>query len=253
MERSLISVFIKAGVATALSIVASLAVVAGMGVEISGASLWLSILCPLLIAFPASSFTYWQKHRLRLLNEELRATHVALEEAHVRLAEKARRDVMTGFLNREAFFSALDATRRKPNRGALLLVDADHFKRINDNFGHLVGDDALLDMAAAIGRATGAADIVGRIGGEEFAVFLVGANSDKAEKAAERIRAEVEAIGFMPAQGTTLKLTISVGGTVCWSDAKISELMRQADRQLYRAKNAGRNRVMFESQQRLAA
>ena len=57
----------------------------------------------------------------------------------------------------------------------------------------------------------------------------------------------------MPAQGTTLKLTISVGGTVCWSDAKISELMRQADRQLYRAKNAGRNRVMFESQQRLAA
>jgi len=253
MERSMVSIFVKAGLATALSIIASLAVVAGMGIGISGASLWLPILCPLVIAFPASAFTYWQQQRLQVLNDQLRAAHAALEQANARLAEKARRDAMTGFLNREAFFATVEATRRRANRGALLLVDADHFKRINDNYGHLVGDDALIEIAAAISRATGETSIVGRIGGEEFAVFLSGADLGEAERAAERIRAEVEAIGFMPSQGRTLRLTVSIGGTMCWPDARISELMRQADRQLYRAKNAGRNRVMFETERRLAA
>jgi diguanylate cyclase (GGDEF)-like protein len=253
MQNGPISILIRAGLATIISMIGSLAVVAVMGFEISGAALWLPILCPLFVAFPVSSFTYWQQERLRLMNEKLRVAQIELEQAHAELADKARRDVMTGFLNREAFFSELDATRRKPNRGALLLVDADHFKRINDSFGHLVGDDALLEIAAAIGRATSAGDLIGRIGGEEFAVFLAGANGEEGERVAERIRAEVEAVGFMPAHGEPLTLTISVGGTVCWTGATISELMRQADRQLYRAKNAGRNRVMFESPRRLAA
>lgn len=253
MRPNAIPIVIKGVLATLVSIIGSFAVVAIMGIEISGAALWLPILCPLFIAFPASLFTYWQQERLRLLNEQLRAAHAALEQGNARLVEKTRRDAMTGFLNREAFFAALEATRRRQNRGCLLLVDADHFKRINDGFGHLVGDDALLEIAAAIRRATSATDIVGRIGGEEFAVFLIGANREEGESAAERIRAEVEAISFMPAQGTTFKLTISVGGTVCWSDAKTSELMRQADRQLYRAKNAGRNRVVFETEKQLAA
>lgn len=253
MRPNVVSIFVKAGLATVLSIIASLAVVGAMGVEISGAALWVPILCPLVVAFPASTFTYWQQERLRALNEGLRTAHLELKDAHAKLAEKARRDAMTGFLNREAFFSALDATRRKPNRGSLLLVDADHFKRINDKFGHLVGDDALVGIAAAINRVATSRDLVARIGGEEFAVFLVGATSNEAEQVAERIRAEVEAIGFMPEEGETVALTVSVGGTLCRADATISELMRQADRQLYRAKNAGRNRVVFEAQQRLAA
>jgi diguanylate cyclase (GGDEF)-like protein len=247
------SILMKAGGATALSIVASLAIVAGMGEQLSGNALWLPILCPVLIAFPASAFTYWQKERLHRLNEDLRVAHLALEEAHAKLAEKARRDVMTGFLNRESFFSALDGTRRKADRGALLLVDADHFKRINDSFGHPVGDDALVEISAAISRAVRAQDFVGRIGGEEFGVLLSGASLDEATGVAERIRQEVEAIGFMPAQGRTMTLTVSVGGTICHSDASISDVMRDADRQLYAAKNAGRNRVMFASEHRLAA
>jgi diguanylate cyclase (GGDEF)-like protein len=247
------SILIKAGIMTVLSIAASLAVVAGTGGTLSGDALWLSILCPLLIAFPASAFTYWQKDRLRRLNEDLRICHLALEEAHAKLAEKARRDMMTGFLNRESFFSTLDATRRKPDRGALLLVDADHFKRINDSFGHLVGDDALQEISAAIGRAIRTQDFAGRIGGEEFGIFLAGASFDEAAKVAERIRREVEAVGFMPAQGKVMTLTVSVGGTICRSDASIAELMRDADRQLYAAKNAGRNRVMFTGNRQLAA
>lgn len=247
------AIFIKAGIATALSIVASLAVVAGMGEQLSGNALWLPILCPVLIAFPASAFTYWQKDRLYRLNEDLRIAHQALEAAHAKLAEKARRDEMTGFLNRESFFSALDGTRRKADRGALLLIDADNFKRINDSFGHPVGDDALMEISAAIGRASRMHDFVGRIGGEEFGVFLSGASQSEAARVAERIREEVEAIGFMPAQGRTMTLTVSVGGTICRSDASISDVMRDADRQLYAAKNAGRNRVMFDVNRRMAA
>ncbi len=98
-----------------------------------------------------------------------------------RLAEKASRDHMTGMLNRESFFAALDGSRRKTDRGVLLIIDADHFKKINDTFGHLAGDDALLDIAAAIGRAVRTSDIVGRIGGEEFGVLLVGASEAEAE------------------------------------------------------------------------
>lgn len=245
--------FLKAGIVTALSIVASLAVVAGLGVGMTGYALWLPILCPLLIAFPASSFTYWQKQRLHLVIDELRVAQAALEEANAKLAEKVRRDDMTGFLNREAFFATLEGTRRHSDRGALLLVDADHFKRINDTYGHLVGDDALIEISGAISRAVRSGDVVGRVGGEEFGVLLPGARIGEAEAVAERIRAEVEAAGFMPAQGRVLTLTVSVGGTVCWSDASIPELMRCADRQLQMAKSDGRNRVRLETQRRLAA
>jgi diguanylate cyclase (GGDEF)-like protein len=253
MDLALIRLLVKSAAVTALSVVASLTVVAGIGVEIAGYSLWLPILCPLVIAFPASAFTYWQKQRLQLVIDELRAAQLALQQANEKLAEKVRRDDMTGLLNREAFFQSLEGTRRRPGRGALLLVDADHFKRINDRYGHLVGDDALMEIAAAIGRAVRAGDIVGRIGGEEFGVLLAGADAVDAEMLAERIRAEVEAAGFMPSQGQFAKLTVSVGGTLCGADANVGELMRAADKQLYVAKNGGRNRISFHDHRKLAA
>lgn len=246
-------VLIKAAILALVSMAISVAIVAAVMWPVPGDALMLSALCPLLIGFPASAFTFWQNEKLSRLNGELRATHAALEEAHSKLGERARRDAMTGFLNREAFFGALDGTRRRSDRGALLLVDADHFKRINDSYGHLVGDDALLEIADAIRRAVRERDVVGRIGGEEFGVYLLGANRAESLVIAERIRAEVEAIGFMPTQGRTMTLTVSVGGADCMSDAPVSEIMRTADRRLYEAKNAGRNRVVLEEQQRRAA
>jgi len=250
-------IFLKAGLVAVVSMVASLAVVAAilpaLGGEFSGNAVTMSALCPLLIAFPASSYTFWQNRRLHRLHDELREMHAALQHAHEKLSEKSRHDAMTGFLNRESFFTVLDQSRRKVDRGALLLVDADFFKRINDGYGHLVGDDALLEIAAALRRAVRERDIVGRIGGEEFAVLLAGADAGEAGIIAERVRREVEAIGFMPAQGKTHALTVSVGGTVCWPDAGISDLMREADRRLYQAKNSGRNRVVFDAERRWAA
>jgi diguanylate cyclase (GGDEF)-like protein len=149
-------------------------------------------------------------------------------------------------LNRESFFAALDGSRRKTDRGALLIIDADHFKKINDNFGHLTGDTALLEIAAAIARAIRVGDILGRIGGEEFGAFLVGANDQEAIRVAERIRREVELIRFQPMDGKVVPLTVSIGGTPCARDANVSDLMRAADKRLYEAKSQGRNLAIFD-------
>jgi diguanylate cyclase (GGDEF)-like protein len=154
---------------------------------------------------------------------------------------------MTGMLNRESFFAALDGSRRKSDRGALLIIDADHFKKINDNFGHLTGDDALLLIASAIQRGVRSGDVLGRIGGEEFGGYLVGATEQEAKRVAERIRREVELIRFRPVDERTIPLTVSIGGTVCGEDVSVSDLMRAADRRLYQAKHQGRNLTVLDT------
>ena len=197
---------------------------------------WLMLdVCPLTIAWPASAYTFWQSERLTARIATWRG-HAELAATHRRLEEKASRDDMTGMLNRESFFAALDGSRRKTDRGALLIIDADHFKTINDSFGHLTGDTALLAIAAAISRGIRAGDILGRIGGEEFGAFLVGATDQEAKRVAERIRREVELIRFQPADERTVPLTVSIGGTRCTPDANVSELMRAADKRLYEAR-----------------
>src|SRR5690606_14049972 len=127
-----------------------------------------------------------------------------------------------------------------------LIIDADHFKRINDNYGHLTGVRALLEIAAAIRIAVRADDILGRVGGEEFAALLAGASEDEAARVAERIRREVEQIRFMPDDERVLSLTVSIGGTICIPEASVSELMRAADKRLYEAKNRGRNLAILD-------
>ena len=235
------------------SIVIAQTLVPMLGGTFDGSAWLMCVICPFALAFPASSYAMVQNRRLRLAHDELAQAHRALERAHAKLTEKSRQDAMTGTLNREAFFGILDATRRKTDRGALLLVDADHFKRINESYGHLAGDDALIDIAAAIGRALRDGDHLGRIGGEEFGVFLPGTDIDTARDVAEAIRAAVQAIGFMPAQGTTMTLTVSIGGVACLPDANTATLMRDADRLLHQAKISGRNRVVLDTPRRMAA
>ena len=249
-------IFLKAALASLVSVALSVAIAASLlpalGGDFSGNAVLMTTLCPLLIAFPASGFTFWQNERLRRVHAKLNEAHAALVEAHAELSDKARRDGMTGFLNRESFFETLDGSRYRSGRGALLLIDADHFKRINDRHGHLVGDDALMEIAAAIARSVRDGDIVGRIGGEEFAVLLGGADHREAHLIGERIRREVEAVDFL-AGGSPVALTVSVGGTMCGPEASVSDLMRAADRRLYQAKNAGRNRVVLDVERRWAA
>jgi diguanylate cyclase (GGDEF)-like protein len=243
-------IILKSSLAALGSTVASLSIVSLLGPAFGGVvegNAWLmATICPMAISWPASAFTFWQSDRLRRAHEALAAAHAELTEAHRDLAERARRDPMTGLLNRESFFAALDGSRRKSDGGALLIIDADHFKKINDGFGHLVGDEALLAIAAAIGRGVRKRDLVARIGGEEFAAYLEGATIDEASIIAERVRREVETVIFEASGGSKVPLTVSIGGTLCTREAGLSDLLRAADHRLYAAKRAGRNRVIFE-------
>ena len=210
-----------------------------------GAGLVMCIVCPLLIAWPASAWLFWQKDRLRVALDAAEKAHARLAEAHRALAEKARRDDMTGMLNRETFFAEVEAARRGTDAGTLLIVDADNFKAINDRFGHLTGDVALLEISTAICRAVREGDIVGRIGGEEFGVFLAGADHRESLQVAERLRREVAAAEFRPTGDARMPLSVSVGGVMHRRASNLSDLLREADRRLYEAKQRGRNQVIF--------
>ena len=257
-------VFAKAAFAAIASVAVSLllvlTVVPAVGGVVEGNALVMSVLCPLVIAFPASAYLFYQKRKLAdtlaaltLAHERLARAHAELAETHARLAEKARRDDMTGLLNRESFLAALKGSRRRADDGALLVIDADHFKRINDTHGHAQGDIALSMIAEAIRNGVRDSDIVGRIGGEEFAAFLAGAGPEEALLVAERIRLGVEGLRFSPGDGKYLPLSVSIGATRVSPHLSWSQMMREADDRLYEAKAGGRNRVVFGPPAREAA
>lgn len=170
--------------------------------------------------------------------------HQQLKFANARLDILASTDSLTDCLNRRAFTAGAANLLAVPaNRaGALLVIDADHFKLVNDRFGHEAGDLALQKLATTLQAAVRQGDLVGRLGGEEFAVFLRDADYDTARIAAERIRDAVAAIDFAP-DGVTCPISVSIGGATTIGDNKFAELFRAADEQLYGAKSAGRNRI----------
>lgn len=172
-----------------------------------------------------------------------------LAVAHHELALFAARDALTSCLNRGAFVTLVDAylsqvNAPRPVHGALLVVDADHFKRINDQFGHQQGDDALKLIAGTLASSVRPNDIVGRVGGEEFAVLLPGADADAALSVAERIRLAISRAPFTP-RGTYTPLTVSIGAALFRGRVGYEELFESADQLLYEAKSRGRNRTVL--------
>jgi diguanylate cyclase len=168
--------------------------------------------------------------------------------AHHELSIVASTDVLTSCLNRRAFTAMVDAYLERVNgaetkrEGALLIIDVDHFKSVNDSFGHDCGDEALKIIALAIKGVVRDIDLVGRIGGEEFSVFLPGTDVNRTKIVAERIRAAISTVDFYPTE-QRCDLSVSVGGATYERQATFSELFRQADQRLYAAKQNGRNRV----------
>ncbi len=216
------------------------------GEQINTSAWVLGFIGPYLIGMPVCLFLFHQADRLRVAHEQLMA-------AHKDLRRKSRVDPMTGLLNRETFLSILERRHRRSDHGVLVIADADYFKNINDNFGHLNGDTALRLMADAIQDSVRGEDIVGRIGGEEFAIFLSSANSEQAAEVSERVRRAVECIAFQTTCGASVRLTLSAGAALSATAATLSDLMRNADRCLYEAKRTGRNRVIFHQGLRAAA
>jgi diguanylate cyclase (GGDEF)-like protein len=201
-----------------------------------------AIILPMVVAGPVF---YIFSSKLR----ELALAHRELALAHYELSRIASQDSLTTCLNRGAFVTLVDAylsqvNSARPPCGGLLVVDADHFKDINDRFGHQAGDEALRKIAAVIKGSLRDTDLVGRVGGEEFAVFLPQANLPHAEDIAERIRGGVSSIGFWPS-GQPQPLSVSVGGATFRSAISFEELFAAADARLYEAKKRGRNRSEF--------
>jgi len=214
-----------------------------LGAKLDPVNWFWFIISPAFVALPAAAYFFWTEHRAKRALAALKRAHRDLNRAHQRLGEEARRDSMTGLLNREGFFAAVEAARGESATGTLLFADADRFKRINDSFGHMTGDAALLEIAAAIRRSIREDDVAGRIGGEEFGIFLPGAIGPEAIRIAERIRRSVEGVQLEPAPGASLRLTVSIGGVSAGSLLTTAELMQIADKRLYQAKRSGRNRI----------
>ncbi|CAB4327363.1 MULTISPECIES: GGDEF domain-containing protein [Brucella] len=201
----------------------------------------LSLGFPLVMAFPFSAFIF-------LRYDKLKEAYNQLEKSHVELQARARIDHMTGLLNREALFEAMKISRSRIETGTLLVIDADHFKAINDSFGHGVGDRALKLIAFALQNVTRKGDLVGRIGGEEFCVFLPGASGETGVRVAQRIRAEVENTPFHTTEYQVYPLTISIGVASAPKSETNSQVLSRADRCLYLAKQRGRNCVVFDEE-----
>ncbi len=157
-------------------------------------------------------------------------------------------DALTGAYTRryflERFEEELKRSQLRKSKMSFLLVDADHFKKINDQYGHLTGDEVLRQLAAVLKESVREIDIVGRYGGEEFCVVLPDTDAQGAAFVAERIRKTMESKKIR-AYDATLRVTISLGVASYPSDGKTAEeLIDKADWALYRAKSAGRNCII---------
>jgi diguanylate cyclase (GGDEF)-like protein len=165
------------------------------------------------------------------------------------LADLARRDALTGLANRRAFEEALQRevarARRTGDALAVVALDIDHFKRVNDTHGHAAGDVALAEVAQRAQRALRAEDLLARIGGEELAALLPGATLAAAAEVAERIRRAV-CDTAIPVADAALDLTVSLGCAALHADEReAAALLARADARLYDAKRGGRNLVVW--------
>lgn len=188
------------------------------------------------------------ERRVSERTDALQRTNEALENANTRLNELASTDYLTGIANRRYFY---DVARRELERlagdggaASLIMFDLDHFKQVNDRFGHEAGDKVLNCVVKEVQDTVRPLDLLGRYGGEEFLILLPEAPREVALEIAERVRQKVEA---MPCeyQGRRISVTVSLGVVEWNGKATLEEMIRSADHALYQAKESGRNRAWW--------
>lgn len=239
MKLALYKAFFMTMAVTAFCVLFSYVVGEIRGLPAGPVGLTVSGVLPMITAFPSLSFIFIRNHQLQ-------SAYSALEKAHNELQARSKIDFMTGLYNREAFFDIMKTIRSRIDTGALLLIDADRFKDINDKHGHAVGDRALKLIAYALQNVTRKGDIIGRIGGEEFCIYLPQAGRAAAISVAERVRVEVESTLFIAGDNKPITITISSGGALAHKEDSNSQVLSRADHCLYQAKSQGRNCVVFE-------
>ncbi|MGV3576988.1 MAG: GGDEF domain-containing protein [Devosia sp.] len=214
-----------------VALVYNAVVFAGLGPQALHRAMLSAVVLPLLLAVPLFFFLSMRMRSLAIMNR--------------RLGLVARTDSLTACLNRGAFTAKVEthlSSNIGPQTGALLIIDADNFKAINDLHGHDAGDEALTILARSIRSVLRAGDLIGRMGGEEFGVFLPGVDQGHAEQMAERVRRAVQLAQFSP-RGQAYALTVSIGGAVFEGMTNFTELFHIADQRLYGAKHSGRNQA----------
>ena len=180
-------------------------------------------------------------------NRRLEESQKLLEQQSAALKRMAYTDPLTGCSNRRVLsLKAPEAFAQKGHVGSLLILDLDHFKRSNDTYGHDVGDAILVHLVKVVSQIIRHHDELVRLGGEEFAVVLAGAQAKNACQIAERIRQSVESTPMFYG-GSSIVITVSIG-VVCWANqgpVDLDTMLIEGDRHLYKAKRNGRNCVVW--------
>lgn len=206
---------------------------------------------PMVSAFVAAPLTYAffrQTVKLEETNKQLALANQELGVETELARKEATLDPMTHMLNRTHFVRAIEENRDTDEKaGFFLMLDADNFKQVNDTYGHAAGDSVLLKITDVMRMALRDDDIVGRLGGEEFGIYLRGVNRQQAYEVAERIRSEVEQTPIEVGDNETYNATVSIGAVFAAKQHNVTQLMQMADRNLYRAKGKGRNQVVFDA------
>lgn len=212
------------------------------------ASLHIQTLSTVLISLLLSLFMWHQYTRAVLLRRQLSFSNAALLRKQQELEILAQRDALTGLYNRRQFTAMaeleLARTERIPGGIALLMVDLDFFKHINDQYGHPAGDEVLRQVATLLSAGVRSTDLVGRMGGEEFIVLLPHTNLEHALAVAEKLRKTLRERPLL-VQGVLLPVTASFGLTWLAENQKgqLPSLYAAADQALYSAKHGGRDRI----------
>jgi diguanylate cyclase (GGDEF)-like protein len=173
-----------------------------------------------------------------------------MRDYNAQLQALASHDPLTGVMNARAYYrvcdQAIHASHRNRTPFSVLFIDLDHFKMINDRYGHAVGDEVLREVAQTLQQHIRRSDALGRIGGEEFSVFLPDTGPEGAQALAESLRRAVESLAITSA-GQALRVTASIGVAAghfgAANDANMALIQQHADQAMYEAKRAGRNRV----------
>lgn len=225
-----------------------------------GGFLWLVHLMPggtenpfnlVLAAVMAFAFILGMGNAVQRLRRQTFIIHLRLREANENLEQLARTDPLTGCANRRHFFelgeNECERSRRYGRVLSVILMDIDHFKRVNDRYGHAIGDRVLQTVAATMQRSLRRGEVLGRIGGEEFAILLPETDATGAVVVAERIRRRLGAL-HTPTDHGTVGITASFGVVDNTSGpTDFDSLVNRADTALYDAKHAGRNRVATQA------
>lgn len=190
-------------------------------------------------------------HHLQKNKEYEKHLEILVEEKTKELTELSNRDPMTNLYNRRYFNEVsqtlLNLAKREKTNLSALMIDLDKFKTINDNYGHLVGDEVLKKTASMLLESIRKSDIAIRFGGEEFIILLPNTDLNGAQEIAQKIHSQTKECKIKTLQNEVIKFTLSIGISIydCDNDTSIDDLIHKCDKALYKAKRSGRDKIVI--------